>query len=82
MASDLVYTVEEAAERLKIGRTLAWEMARDGRLPVLRLGRLVRVPAAALEQWVAGCGRDRCHPAAARAGKPRPGAKSGCRRRT
>jgi excisionase family DNA binding protein len=43
------YTITEAAEILGISRTTAYECAKDGELPVLRLrGRLV-VPAAALD---------------------------------
>lgn len=47
-------TVEEAAGVLRIGRTMAYELARSYRdngegLPVVRIGRLLRVPRAALE---------------------------------
>jgi len=50
-------TVEEAAAVLRIGRTSAYELARrwlatswrEG-LPVIRLGRTLRVPQAALER--------------------------------
>lgn len=51
-------TVEEAARILRIGRTAAYEQTRrfeesDGRegIPVIRVGRLIRVPRAALERW-------------------------------
>ena len=50
-----VLTIEEAAAVLRIGRTSAYELARqwratDGRvgLPVVRLGRQLRVPRTAL----------------------------------
>ena len=50
-----VLSVEEAAAFLRIGRTCAYELARryqstGGRegLPVIRLGRLLRVPRAGL----------------------------------
>jgi excisionase family DNA binding protein len=50
-------TVEEAAAVLRIGRTSAYELARrwlstSGRegLPVIRLGRTLRVPQAAMER--------------------------------
>jgi excisionase family DNA binding protein len=46
----LLLTVEEAAQRLGIGRTLAWQLVRDGQLPSVRLGRLVRVPVRGLEE--------------------------------
>jgi len=51
------FTVEEAARVLRIGRTAAYALARmwretDGRegLPVFPVGRLLRVPRAALEE--------------------------------
>jgi excisionase family DNA binding protein len=51
-------TVEEAAARLGISRTLAYELARTGRLPVpvLRLGRRVLVSRLALERVLAAEG--------------------------
>lgn len=49
----LLLTVEEAARRLGIGRTLAWQLVRQGELPVVRLGRCVRVPYQALQEWIA-----------------------------
>lgn len=49
----LLLTVEEAARRLGIGRTLAWQLVRQGELPVVRLGRCVRVPCQALQEWIA-----------------------------
>ena len=47
-------TVEEAASLLGIGRTLAFQMARDGRLPVIRFGRRILVPRVALERMLTG----------------------------
>jgi excisionase family DNA binding protein len=41
-------TVEEAAEVLGVSRGVAYEAARDGSLPVLRLGRRMIVPLARL----------------------------------
>ena len=49
----LTYTVAETAARLGIGRTLAWEMVRQGRFPVIWLGRRCLVPRAALEKFLA-----------------------------
>lgn len=48
----LLLTVEEAARRLGIGRSLAWRLVRSGELPSVRLGRLVRVPQRALLTWL------------------------------
>lgn len=48
----LLLTVEEAARRLGIGRSLAWRLVRSGELPSVRLGRLVRVPERKLQVWL------------------------------
>lgn len=44
----------EVAAALGISRALAYRWMQDGTLPVLRApsGRVVRVPRAALEQWI------------------------------
>jgi excisionase family DNA binding protein len=54
MPEPLVYTVEQAAEFLAIGRTAAYEAARRGELPAVRIGRSLRVPRHALEQLLNG----------------------------
>lgn len=43
---------EEVAEALRISRTKAYEMMASGALPVVRLGRCVRVPRKGLEGWL------------------------------
>lgn len=45
-----VLTVEEAAKVLRIGRTAAYDAVRRGDLPVIRVGRILRVPRHRLEQ--------------------------------
>jgi excisionase family DNA binding protein len=45
----LTLTIEEAGELLGISRSLAYEMARNGRLPVLRFGKRMVVPKRAIE---------------------------------
>ena len=50
----LTITVPEAARRLGIGRTLAYEAARQGELPTIRMGTRLLVPVAALEALLAG----------------------------
>lgn len=59
-------TVEEAARVLRIGRRLAYEQARLWRataeregLPVVVLGRCLRVPQAALDELLAASGQSR-----------------------
>ena len=51
---ELAISVEEAARRLGIGRSLAYSMANDGRLPTIRLGRRLMVSVPALRELVAG----------------------------
>lgn len=46
----LVYTIEEAARLLRIGRAAGYQAARAGQLPTIRVGRTLRVPRAALER--------------------------------
>ena len=48
----LTLTVDEAAHLLGISRGLAYELARCGQLPVVRLGRRLLVPKAALEHML------------------------------
>jgi excisionase family DNA binding protein len=45
--------VEDAARLLSLGRSKAYELVAAGELPVVRIGRSVRVPAMALDQYVA-----------------------------
>jgi excisionase family DNA binding protein len=49
----LLFTVPEAARALHIGRRQAWELVWRGELPVVRLGRSVRIARPALERFVA-----------------------------
>ena len=43
-------TIAEAAAVLRIGRATAYEYARDGILPVVRMGARLIVPKAAIEK--------------------------------
>ena len=58
MDERLTYTVEEAARLLGIGRGTAYEAARRGELPVVRLGYRLLVPRARLEQMLTATGTD------------------------
>lgn len=44
----LTITVGRAAEMLNISEYLARQMVKQGQLPIIRLGRLVRIPKARL----------------------------------
>ncbi len=45
--------IPEAATALGIGRTTLYEMVRRGEIPIVRIGRAVRIPATAIDVWVA-----------------------------
>lgn len=47
----VLLTVQEAAEQLGIGRTLVYKLIRNGEIDSLRIGRLRRVPAAAVQDY-------------------------------
>ena len=48
----LLLTVEEAADQLGIGRTLAFALVKDGEIESVRIGRLRRIPADALGRYL------------------------------
>jgi excisionase family DNA binding protein len=50
--SELLLKVEDVQRLLGIGRWKVYELITRGELPVLRIGRLVRVPRPALEAWI------------------------------
>jgi excisionase family DNA binding protein len=50
-------SVEEAGQRLGISRCLAYELARSGGIPTLRLGRRYVVPISAFDAWLASAGQ-------------------------
>lgn len=45
-------TVPEVAPILRVSEARAYELARDGLLPVVRLGRQVRVDPDVLAEWI------------------------------
>jgi excisionase family DNA binding protein len=49
----LLLTVEEAARRLRLGRTLVYRLISSGELESVTVGRLRRVPAECLAEYVA-----------------------------
>ena len=53
-APALTITVPEAAKSLGIGRNQAYEAAHRGEIPVIRIGRRLVVPLAALEHLLQG----------------------------
>lgn len=52
LAKPETYSVPEAGRIVGLGKNASYEAARRGELPVLRFGRLLRVPRAALERML------------------------------
>ena len=51
-----VYTVPEVGKLLGINRNLAYEMARQGQIPTIKLGRRLVCPKVAVDRWLTGAG--------------------------
>jgi excisionase family DNA binding protein len=54
----LLLTVDQAAEALNCGRAHIYNLAKRGEVPVVKLGRAIRVPRAWIEEKVAQATRD------------------------
>jgi excisionase family DNA binding protein len=52
MVEQLLLTPEEAFEAIKVKRAKGFQMLATGALPSIRIGRLRRIPVAALHNWV------------------------------
>jgi excisionase family DNA binding protein len=48
----LVFTVDEAAKLLRVGRKQAYEAVAGGEIPSFRIGKRILIPRAALEQML------------------------------
>jgi excisionase family DNA binding protein len=48
----MLLTVRDVEAELQLGRTRTYELLRSGSIPVIRVGRAVRVPRDALRRWV------------------------------
>jgi excisionase family DNA binding protein len=60
----LVLTIEEAAERLGIGRSLMYALVKSGDVESVTIGRLRRIPTDALSTFVASLRTPKNHQAA------------------
>ncbi|QSQ10462.1 Putative DNA-binding proteinA [Koleobacter methoxysyntrophicus] len=47
-----VYTVPEVAKILRIGRTKAYDLIKQGKIASIRVGRSIRIPRQALENFI------------------------------
>jgi excisionase family DNA binding protein len=48
----VLLTVPQVAQALQVNRNKVWALVGSGELPSVRIGRSVRVPVSALEEWV------------------------------
>lgn len=48
----LLYRVPEVAQLTGWSKQAVYQMAAEGRIPCVRVGRSVRIPAEALQQWI------------------------------
>jgi len=55
----LVYTVQEAGEMVGLGRNAAYEAARRGDLPTIRIGKLLKVPKVAFHRLLEQAGGEK-----------------------
>ncbi|CCF82368.1 helix-turn-helix domain-containing protein [Nitrolancea hollandica] len=48
----LLLRIPEVAAELRLARSSIYELIQAGELPVVRIGRALRIPRAGLEDWV------------------------------
>jgi excisionase family DNA binding protein len=48
----LVYEVPQAGALIGLGRNAAYDAARRGDIPTIRIGKLLKVPRAAFHRWL------------------------------
>ena len=48
----MLLTVRDVEAELQLGRTRTYELLRSGEVPVIRVGRVLRVPRDALRRWI------------------------------
>ncbi len=53
MAERLLYRPTEAADAIGVSRARAYELIAAGVIPSIRIGSSIRVPVAALNEWIA-----------------------------
>jgi excisionase family DNA binding protein len=51
--NEVLLKVEEAGRRIGFSRAKTYKFIQDGELPAIRVGSQLRVPASALDAWVA-----------------------------
>jgi excisionase family DNA binding protein len=57
IASESLLTAQQVAVLLQVPKARVYELAREGLIPAVRLGRQIRVSASALDDWIADGGQ-------------------------
>ena len=57
IVAERLLTAEQVSVLLQVPRARVYELAREGLIPAVRLGRQIRVSASALDDWIADGGR-------------------------
>lgn len=52
VATNKILTIAEVADRLSMHPVTVYRLAKEGRLPFFRIGRMLRFDADELDQWV------------------------------
>lgn len=61
-STQLALTVAETAAALHLGRNTVYDLIRSGALPSIRVGRAIRIPQAALHEWITSNTREGNNP--------------------
>lgn len=58
LPNEAVFTLEEVAKLFRISRTTAYQLVRQGQIPTVHLGRMIRIPRRALVGFLRGMDAD------------------------
>lgn len=63
----LLYTINEASKTMGVGRSAVYELGRRNEIKSVRIGRLIRIPAHALREYIGLPPEEPAQPAASQA---------------
>ncbi len=52
------YTIDEVADLLRVSKSMVYSMVQGKKLPGIKVGKLVRIPKAGLEEWLKNGGKE------------------------
>ena len=47
----ITYSVQDIADMLRIGRTMAYQLTQEGHFKVMRIGRIIRISKQSFDEW-------------------------------